>query len=338
MTYQPKVSIVVGVRNMRQYIERTIDSLVQCKYPNKEIIIVDDGSDDGTGELIESRRAAATEQLKCIHLGRSGIAKARDAGFRESTGDIVAYTDADCAVAIDWVERFLPHFADQGVGAVTGRTIFLHSENADLPSLCRSVDFELRYGRLGKDVNEATGPNCAFRRSALQRIGGFDVKAEFGEDTVTSYKLVESGMKIVYEKDMVVYHVPEEGAWKYFRKRYRDAKNHVLVSLRFPRQAVNDRFIGLKFIVEPILSALMIVQLPILILVLLLRFDAVASFVGLDLVALAILSIVLNFDEAARVAAVAKSRFAFLEASVFLFARSLVLGAGLIVGVLAAAT
>ncbi len=108
-----KISIVAPVYNVENYIERCIESLLRQTYGNLEIILVDDGSTDRSGDICDSY-ARRDSRIKVIHKKNGGIVSARKAGARFATGDYVCSVDGD-----DWAEPDrIRHFAEQG--AVTG--------------------------------------------------------------------------------------------------------------------------------------------------------------------------------------------------------------------------
>ena len=313
----PAVTIVVGVRNMRTTIGKCIESLLKCEYQDKDIIIVDDGSSDGTPDVIRKY------PVKLVSIPASGIAKARDIGYKESHGDIVAYTDADCEVQEDWVLRFVKYFANPSISAVTGRTVF--QPGTDVSSLCRSAEYAIRYGRLGPSVKMATGPNCAFRRSSLEQVGGFDVGVAFGEDAVVSYRLIEAGLKIVYDDKMIVHHVPEQGLRRYYRKRYRDAKSFVGVAFDHRTVVSKDRFVGFKVVTTPFISLSIIICLALAVI-----YGPLVYVVG----ALLAVSAVLESREALLASRIGDSRLVFFKALLLLLGRGFVQAGGLVLGVL----
>lgn len=108
-----RISIVVPVYNVENYIKRCIESLVSQTYRNIEIILVDDGSTDRSKDICDSY-ARRDSRIKVIHKRNGGIVSARKAGARLATGDYVCSVDGD-----DWVEPDrIRHFAEQG--AATG--------------------------------------------------------------------------------------------------------------------------------------------------------------------------------------------------------------------------
>ena len=92
------VSVIVAAYNIEAYLPRCLDSLLAQEYKDLEIIVVDDGSQDGTGEICDSY-VAKDGRVKAIHQENSGLSGARNAGLEIAKGDYIGYVDGD-----DWIE------------------------------------------------------------------------------------------------------------------------------------------------------------------------------------------------------------------------------------------
>ena len=104
--FEPLVSVIVPVYNVRPYIEEALDSLVAQTYKRLEIILVDDGSTDGSGEECD-RYASRDARFRVIHQENRGLSAARNAGLDSMTGDIVAFLDPDDAFHPNMIRRLL---------------------------------------------------------------------------------------------------------------------------------------------------------------------------------------------------------------------------------------
>ena len=100
------VSIIVPVYNVEKYLNRCIDSILDQTYRNVEIIVVDDGSTDASGEICEQYNAI-DGRIKVIHKENGGLSDARNAGLREAQGTYVAFIDSDDCIHTEFVERLL---------------------------------------------------------------------------------------------------------------------------------------------------------------------------------------------------------------------------------------
>ena len=89
-----KVSVIIPVYNVKQYLQRCVDSVSSQTYTDLEIVLVDDGSTDDSGKLCDEL-AEADSRIKVIHQSNGGLSDARNAGLRLATGDYVTFLDAD---------------------------------------------------------------------------------------------------------------------------------------------------------------------------------------------------------------------------------------------------
>ena len=240
----PSVSIVVPAYNAEHTIGPLLDSLVKLDYPEYEVIIVNDGSTDRTREIVEQY------PVRLINQTNRGASAARDAGLRAASSEIVAYVDSDVSATPGWLKHLVGPLTDPTIAATTGRTVFLRNEKC--ASWIRSLDIERRNAHRKVYTRLANGPNAAFRRDLLLKVGGFDPKWYHAEDTEVSYRLWELGYRIQYVPDAVVHHVPEEDWRTYLRKRYRDAKAFTRMLGKYTRLAVlEDDFVSLDMKVLP---------------------------------------------------------------------------------------
>jgi len=213
-----RVSVIVPAFRAAHLIRACLRSLDEQTLPPEayEVIVVDDGSDDDTAGVAERFAADARAGVKVVSLPENrGPAAARNAGMAASSAPVLAFTDADCKAAPDWLERGLARLdAEDAPAGVEGRT-----------------DPEGEPGTLTHQMRNPTGGlfmtcNMLYRRDALERAGGFDerFRAAFLEDSDVAFAVLEDGGDIVFAEDVIVYHqVLHEGRRKFWndaRKRF----------------------------------------------------------------------------------------------------------------------
>ncbi|MFA6039296.1 MAG: glycosyltransferase family A protein [Candidatus Peribacteraceae bacterium] len=184
------ISVVIPAYNEEKYIGGCIESILAHKPANlKEIVVVDNASTDGT-----ARVASSYPMVRVVRETQKGLTKARQRGFMESHGDVLAYVDADSRVAEDWF-------------AVMNREFSRHPDMACLSGPCDYYDLSKGKRFLARAywkflampayyVTRAMvlGSNFVARRTALERIGGFDTTISFyGEDTDIARRLKTQG-------------------------------------------------------------------------------------------------------------------------------------------------
>ena len=97
----PKVSVVVPIYNVEKYLKRCLDSIVNQTYSNLEIILVNDGSPDNCGMIIDTYEKT-DERVKALHKANGGLSDARNYGMQHVTGEYTIFVDSD-----DWLHKDL---------------------------------------------------------------------------------------------------------------------------------------------------------------------------------------------------------------------------------------
>lgn len=104
----PKISIIVPVYNVEQYLENCINSVLNQSFRNFQLILVDDGSKDSSGEICD-RFVQKDSRVKVIHKSNAGVSAARNAGIDIATGQFICFIDSD-----DWIEsEYLQKIVDE---------------------------------------------------------------------------------------------------------------------------------------------------------------------------------------------------------------------------------
>ena len=235
------VTIAVCVRNGLDWIDGCLESLVEQSHSQIEVILVDDGSTDGSQDKVNEW--SEHELVTVINQDALGLSAGRMAALDAAKGDWFAITDIDVRPEKDWIERMLEvskSRSGEDLVAVTGRTVFGQAD--DVISRIRSVEIESEYRSRPRSTKLANGPCSMFRTEKLRSIGGFDPEWYHAEDMEVSLKLIEAGGTIVYTPNAVVNHVPETGLRRFLQKRKRDARAHVRIHRRY--KGVKHDFIG----------------------------------------------------------------------------------------------
>lgn len=240
------VSVAVCVRNGIEWIDGCLDSLVNQSHSPIEIILVDDGSSDGSQDKV--KEWSEHELVTVINQSAIGLSAGRMAALDVANGDWFAITDIDVRPEKDWIERMLEvsnSREGEEIVAVTGRTVFGQAD--DVISRIRSVEIESKYRSRPRSTKLANGPCSMFVTEKLRSIGGFDPSWYHAEDMEVSLKLIQTGGTIVYTPNAVVNHIPETGLGRFLHKRRRDARAHVRIHRRY--RGVKHDFIGSSWIV-----------------------------------------------------------------------------------------
>jgi cellulose synthase/poly-beta-1,6-N-acetylglucosamine synthase-like glycosyltransferase len=169
----PLATVLVAVKDEIQVIRRCVQSLLESSYRPLEFVVVDDGSTDGTREEL-ARLEAENPELKVIYMPRSvGKKRALTAGVEHANGRVLVFTDSDCVMAHDAIERVMMAFAaDPNIGAVSGHGRALNAEQSTVTRM-QDTWYEGQFSvwkaaesSLGC-VTCISGPLAAFRREAI---------------------------------------------------------------------------------------------------------------------------------------------------------------------------
>ena len=121
-----KISVIVPVYNVEQYLERCVDSIINQTYKNLEIILVNDGSTDNSGQLCDEL-AKKDDRIKVIHKENGGVSETRNLGIRESNGNYITFIDSDDVVSVKMIEELYSNLLENGADISIGNVI--HNDN-----------------------------------------------------------------------------------------------------------------------------------------------------------------------------------------------------------------
>jgi glycosyltransferase involved in cell wall biosynthesis len=206
----PLVSVVLPTRDRLSSLVEALEALRgQREARSFELVVVDDGSVDGTGEFLAGLAAGGA----IVHVrgtGR-GPAAARNAGIARARGDIIACTDDDCEVPSDWASRLRNRLIETGAAAVGGRVVA--AGDASRPArLSQAITNGIGHALNGDGPEGVflTSNNVAYRADALRDAGLFDeaFTAAGGEERELHERLRVRGGRLVYAPDIVVTHRP----------------------------------------------------------------------------------------------------------------------------------
>ncbi len=231
----PPVSIIVPAYNEAAVIGQAIESLLRLDYPSFEVLVVDDGSTDGTAEVArewEGERGGV--EIRVLRKRNGGKATALNAGIAQARHPYILCMDSDSWLEPDSLRTAVTHFHDASVGAVAGN-VKIANRNRLLTKLqaleyIEGLNMPRRAQGFIAAVNIVPGPVGLFRREALEEVGGYDTDT-FAEDADLTLKLITAGWKIVYEDRAVAWTHAPAGALDLIQQRYRWTRG-ILQSLR----------------------------------------------------------------------------------------------------------
>ena len=219
--FLPSVSVLVPAYNEAVGIAQAVRSLVRSDYPHLDVVVVDDGSTDGTAEVVE---ALGQDRVSVIRQDNRGKAAALNTGIAHSSGEVVVMVDADTVFAPDTVRCLVAPFADPEVGAVSGnakvgnpRRLLGRWQHLEY---VMGFNLDRRMFHVLGCIPTVPGAVGAFRRRALDAVGGVG-EDTLAEDTDLTMTVNRAGWRVVYEPSALAWTEAPATLGGLWRQRYR---------------------------------------------------------------------------------------------------------------------
>jgi glycosyltransferase involved in cell wall biosynthesis len=205
------VSLIIATRDRCRQLERCLDAVARLQFERPwELVIVDNGSTDGTAQVIQQFSQRSQFPVRYVFEPKPGLGNAHNAGLAVARGEIVAFTDDDCYPEPDLLRCVWRAFEDPSLGYIAGR-ITLHDPSDDPMTTIESTSPCTFPPRSFVRVGSVGGANMAFRRKVLTDIGGFDPLFGPGalfntEDVDAAARASAIGWKGEYRPEVIVRH------------------------------------------------------------------------------------------------------------------------------------
>ncbi|MCP4668129.1 MAG: glycosyltransferase, partial [Deltaproteobacteria bacterium] len=193
--------------NCRDTIARCLESLSGLDHPSYEVIVVDDGSTDGTAAICESFEGA-----RVMRLDNGGPSRARNAGLEAARASLVAFTDSDCVVDKGWLKELEKGFTGPDVAGVGGDQKSPDDETElgqgiqEMFKMLGIVTYYMKTDTITAETEHNPSCNAAYRKAVLEEVGGFDETLWPGEDVDLDLRIRRQGYKLVYNPAALVGH------------------------------------------------------------------------------------------------------------------------------------
>jgi glycosyltransferase involved in cell wall biosynthesis len=255
------ISVIICTYNRCQSLKKTLESLAHVSVPTAvswELIVVDNNSSDDTPQAVQTFATESGLSCRYILERNRGLSHARNAGIKEAKGDIIAFTDDDVTVGVDWLCQLQSVFDQFGCMGVGGKIVAVWT--SPKPSWFETDGpYALMRAILSLDLGEEPcemhippfGANMAFKKVAFEKHGFFRTDLGksgktlmTGEDTEFGRRLLCAGDQLMYAPKAVVYHPVEKERTKkrYFESWYFNYGRYSVRIDGFPERTV--RYFG----------------------------------------------------------------------------------------------
>jgi GT2 family glycosyltransferase len=226
------ITVIVCTRNGRPRISACLRALEKQSQPAREIIVVDDGSADGTADLVERDFPSVI----LIRLEPSGLSAARNAGAEAATGEFIAFTDDDCEPDRDWLAGLATAFA-RGWDVAGGPNLPPPPRDAVEAVVAAAPGAPSHVMLDDEEAEHLPGCNIAVRRAAYFDIGGFDpVFTTAGDDVDFCWRLRDKGYRLGFAPTAFVWHHRRPSLRGYLRQQIGYGKAEALLIAKHPQR------------------------------------------------------------------------------------------------------
>jgi glycosyltransferase involved in cell wall biosynthesis len=228
----PRISVVVATYNGGPTLRETLESLGKQRYPDYEVIVVDDGSTDDSAAIARTflsdsgdtatPQTASNGAVRLVQQPNRGLSDARNRGIEASTGEIVAFCDSDAAADQHWLYYLAASLSDGGPSAAGVGGPNLPPPGDGRVAAAVSVSPGTATHVLMDDLAAEHIPGCnmAFWKSALVAAGGFDPRfRSAGDDVDVCWRIQDLGGKLLFAPSAIVWHHRRNSVLRYFRQQ-----------------------------------------------------------------------------------------------------------------------
>ncbi len=233
------VSVIVCTRNGSGRIAACLEACLNLRGANIEVIVVDDGSTDGTADLV----AARFPQVRLIRMAPAGLSAARNEGAAQAIGRILAYTDDDCEPDFEWVRRLRHAFAkhDGRFAAIGGPNLPPPAKDLSQAVIAAAPGAPSHVMLDDEEAEHLPGCNLAVTRVAFHAIGGFDPAFQTaGDDVDFCWRLRDAGYRLGFAAGAFVWHSRRGTVAGYFRQQLGYGSAEALLLGKHPQRFTGD--------------------------------------------------------------------------------------------------
>ncbi len=226
----PMVSVVICAYNAERTMLPCLESLRRLKYPNCEVVIVDDGSRDRTADI-----AMDFPEFRLIRQPNKGLSVARNVGLHAARGEIIAYTDSDCVVDPDWLTLMVRAMVDGGFDGCGGPNYAPHEDGRVEGCVAAAPGAPCHVLVADDRAEHLAGCNMVFTKAALVAVGGFDAQfTSAGDDVDICWRMLDAGFALGYCPAALVWHFRRNTVKAYYGQQRGYGRAEAALYLKYP--------------------------------------------------------------------------------------------------------
>lgn len=240
-----RVSVIIPTHNCSKYISEAVDSVLKQTYRDFEIIVVDDGSTDGTEKIVNEYIKKHPKKIRYFYQENKGPASARNKGIKEAEGEFIAFLDADDKWIEDKLGKSVKFIEDRGFDWIcTAMTKYLEDGTTIIKRILNNSWVinhntkeikQLKYGLFFFSAIPVHTPTIVCKKICFDKVGFFDESFLVGEDTDLWLRFEESGLRGGYlDEPLTIYTYNENSITKGkkidgLKEHSKVAKKHAII-------------------------------------------------------------------------------------------------------------
>lgn len=230
-------SIIIPTYNRLEKISKALASIDKIDFDvdDFEVIVVDDGSTDGTEKYISNLKNKIKYKITYIYQKNSGPSAARNKGIRIAKGNYVLIIDSDCMVDKNILKQYIKYLPDDSLGGIGGNIL---PEGEDILSSYLDYTGAWRPGNRNGEINYIVTANALFIKKVIEEVGFFDedFRQPGGEDPEICERIIKKGYKLKYNPDAIVIHSHRTSIKNIIKTFYIQGKGGRLLAIKHPNE------------------------------------------------------------------------------------------------------
>lgn len=230
----PKITVVVCTYNGAKTLGWCLEGIKAIEYPDFEVIVVNDGSKDACAQIATQ---AKVPNSRVITTENRGLSNARNTGWQEAKGEIVAYIDDDARPDPHWLYYLAHMFRTTNHGGVGGPNLAPLDSEPTADCVANSPGGPNHVLLTDEEAEHIPGCNMAFRRSCLEAISCFDATFRIaGDDVDLCWRLQKKGWTLGFSPSAMVWHKRRNSVKAYLRQQRNYGKAEAILELKWPEK------------------------------------------------------------------------------------------------------